>query len=257
MLIDTHAHLTDKKFGPDLEEVIARAAEQGVGAIIDVGDSLVSSMQCIEHATRNAMLFASVGIHPNNAEQASADDLRRITDLADAPRVVAIGETGLDFYRHHARHDVQEELFKNLLRVAARKRLPVIMHCRDAYKGLLPLLGEMRGDCPNGVLHCFSGEISDAEAIIGMGFSISLGGPLTYPGNVGLREIARRVPIERILLETDCPYLPPQGKRGKRNEPANVALVAEALAGLRGMTVAEIAEVTSGNAKRLFGKMCD
>jgi len=257
MLIDTHAHLTDKKFGADLEEIIARAEEQGVSAIIDVGDSLVSSSQCIEHATRYTMLFASVGIHPNNAERASADDLKRITGLADAPRVVAIGETGLDFYRPYARHDVQEELFKNLLRVAARKRLPVIMHCRDAYKRLIPLLAEMRGDCHNGVLHCFSGEMSDAEAIIWRGLSISLGGPLTYPGNTGLREIARCVPIERILLETDCPYLPPQGKRGNRNEPANVALVAEALAGLRGMTVTEIAAVTTDNAKRLFTRMSD
>lgn len=257
MLIDTHAHLTDRKFTGDLDEVIRRAGDEGIRQIIDVGESLASSLCCVEHARRYRGVFASAGIHPHNAGDVAEGDLQTIAQLADERRVVAVGETGLDFYRSRADRDAQESLFGDLLSLAAGKGLPAIVHCRDAYARLKELLGGRRGGPLTGVIHCFSGSGDDAEVLTALGFYVSFGGPLTYPGNESLREAARRVPLERLLLETDAPYLPPQGQRGKRNEPANVALVAAALARVRGMSGDDVATITTANARRLFNRMDD
>lgn len=253
--IDTHAHLTDSKFAEDLEEVLARAVAHGVSCIIDVGDSLESSRRCLDHAGRYKRVAVSVGIHPNNAAHAAKEDLDGIAALADDPAVVAVGETGLDHYREWASPDRQELFLRRSLRLAAEKGLPVILHCRRAYERLISVLREERGGSLPGVLHCFSGNREDAEALLDMGLSISVGGPLTYPKNKALRETVRALPIDRILLETDSPYLPPQEARGKRNEPAFIVSVTGELARLRGMSVEEIAEATTDNAQRLFGKL--
>ena len=255
MFIDTHAHLTDKKYGDDLDPVLNRARARGVDAVIDVGDSLDSSRLCLDHARRYGDIFAAVGIHPHNAAGATGADERVIGGFAGEPEVVAIGEIGLDFYRNLSPRESQERLFRKLLRIAVEKGLPVIMHCRSAYPDLISILGEMRRDGLSGVVHCFSGNIEEAEKIIAMGYYISVGGPLTYPGSEGLRDTVRRLPIDRILLETDCPYLSPQPKRGKRNEPANLAFIAEELARLRGLRVEEVAVITTANARRLFPKL--
>ncbi|MCX6339300.1 MAG: TatD family hydrolase [Candidatus Aureabacteria bacterium] len=255
MLIDTHAHLTDNKFSGDLNEVIARAEENGVSAIIDVGESLATSRRCLAHAGQHRNIFSSVGIHPHHAAGASETDLEGIARLADDLTVVAIGETGLDYYRRSASGESQVKLFKRLLQLAIEKGLPVIVHCRDAYADVIALLREAGGEGVRGVLHCFSGNGGDADALLEMGYYISVGGPLTYPGNALLRSIVRHLPLERILVETDCPYLPPQGHRGKRNEPAYLAFVVEGLARLRGSTVAEIESITTSNALKLFNKI--
>jgi TatD DNase family protein len=255
MLIDTHAHLTDNKFSGDLNEVIARAEENGVSAIIDVGESLATSRRCLAHAGQHRNIFSSVGIHPHHAAGASEADLEGIARLADDLTVVAIGETGLDYYRRSASGESQVKLFKRLLRLAIEKGLPVIVHCRDAYADVIALLREAGGEGARGVLHCFSGIGADADALVEMGYYISVGGPLTYPGNASLRSIVQHLPLERILVETDCPYLPPQGHRGKRNEPAYLAFVVEGLARLRGSTVAEIESITTSNALKLFNKI--
>jgi len=255
MLIDTHAHLTDEKFSGDLGEVLSRAAAGGVEAVIDVGDSLVSSRRCLEHAREYDGIYAAVGIHPNNSEKAADGDLEKLEELADDPAAVAIGETGLDFYRPYARREIQELYLRRSLSLAADKGLPAIIHCRDAYSRLIPMLREMKAALPGAVLHCFSGVMPDAEALIELGFYLSFGGPLTYPGNAKLRGIAAAVPAERILLETDCPYLPPQRMRGGRNEPAYVGMVAQNLAALRETSVEEIGRITSANARRLFERM--
>ena len=255
MLIDTHAHLTDDALSSDLERVIARAEWSGVSAIIDVGESLATSLRCIAHAERYKNIFASVGIHPHHAARASEAEMEEIARIADDPAVVAIGETGLDYYRGRASRELQVELFRRLLQIAIEKMLPVIVHCREAYADVIALLREADGEGAQGVLHCFSGSSGDADALVEMGYYISVGGPLTYPGNASLRSTVQHLPLERILVETDCPYLPPQGHRGKRNEPANAVYVAREVARLRGLTVERIAEVTTENAVRLFKKI--
>jgi len=255
MLIDTHAHLTDAKFDADLDAVIERAEEAGVGAIVDVGESLASSRRCVAHAHRYRCVFAAVGIHPNSAGRAGECDFDEIGRLADDPRVVAIGETGLDHHREWTPRDRQEMAFRASLRLAAEKGLPVIMHCRKAYADLIAILEEEREKGLAGVLHCFSGTASDAESLVALGCFISIGGTLTYPGNGALRGTVRRVPLERILVETDSPYLAPQRVRGRRNEPAHLTAVAEELAGVRGMAVEDVAAVTTGNARRLFRRL--
>jgi TatD DNase family protein len=255
MLIDTHAHLTDSKFSGDLNEVIARAGENSVSAIIDVGENLATSLRCITHAQQYKNISASVGIHPHHAARESEAEIEEIARRADNPMVVAIGETGLDYHRRSASGESQVKLFKRLLRLAIEKGLPVIVHCRDAYADVIALLREAGDEGARGVLHCFSGSGADANALVEMGYYISVGGSLTYPGNASLRSIVRHLPLERILVETDCPYLPPQGHRGKRNEPANVVYVALEVARLRGLSREGVEATTTANARRLFDKM--
>jgi TatD DNase family protein len=252
MLIDTHAHLADKQFDADFDAVISRAEANGISAIVDVGENPVTSLQCIEHARRHGNIRAAVGIHPHHAGRTPEDEISEISRLADDPAVVAIGETGLDYYRHAASREAQVELFVRLLDLSIEKGLPAIVHCRDAYADAIAILGKAAGKGARGVVHCFSGSLEDAEALLEMGYFISVGGPLTYPANDSLRNVIRQVPLDRVLLETDCPYLSPQVRRGKRNEPANVAYVALEVARLRGITVEEAGAVTTANAKRLF-----
>jgi len=253
MLIDTHAHLTDARFGHDLDAVVRRAGDAGVAAILDVGDGAEGSAACIGHARRFRNVFAAVGIHPNSAS--AGCDLGRIAVLARDEAVAALGETGLDYYRRHASREAQERLFRETLALALETGLPVVMHCRDAYGALLGVLRERRYAGVRGVLHCFSGGRGDAEDLVELGYFIAAGGALTYPKNTGLRETIRAVPLDRLLLETDCPYLPPEGARGRRNEPSGVVRVAEELARLRGLGFGEIARITSDNALRLFERM--
>ncbi len=255
MLIDTHAHLTDPRFAGDLDEVLARAWAAGVGIILDVGDSAASSAAAVERSRGDRRVFAAVGVHPNRASEASPEDLDRIGALALDPGVAALGETGLDFHRRHAPREAQERILRLTLALAVSTGLPVVLHCRDAYAALIGTLGEARHAGVRGVVHCFSGSADDAAALLGMGFLLSVGGPITYPGNARLREIARSAPLDRLLIETDCPWLPPEGDRGRRNEPALVARVAEALARLRGASPGEIAQATTENALRLFTRM--
>lgn len=255
MLIDTHAHLTDPRFAGDLDAVLARAAGAGVGMVIDVGDSVASSAACVEHARNRPSVFAAVGIHPNSAALSAPGDLERIGTLAADGRVVALGETGFDRYRRHAPREVQERLFRGTLDLAAETGLPVVIHCREAYADLIGVLREARYAGIRGVVHCFSGTGADAAAVTGLGYYLSVGGPLTYPSNAGLRETVRVAPLDRLLVETDCPWLPPQGERGKRNEPAGAARVAVELARVRGVSPGEIGRITTENALRLFAKM--
>lgn len=255
MLIDTHAHLTDARFAEDLDAVLRRAGEAGVGAVLDVGDGVASSAACVEHARRRASVFAAVGIHPHGAAAAPPDALERIAELSREEGVVALGEAGLDFYRCRSPREAQERMLRGTLGLAAETGLPVVLHCREAYAALIAILREEGHAGIRGVVHCFSGSPGDAEALLGRGYSLGFGGTLTYPANGGLRELARALPLGRILLETDCPYLPPEGERGKRNEPAFVARVHDELARLRGVDPGEVARATTENALRLFAGM--
>ncbi len=254
MITDSHAHLDDARFAPDLAAVLDRARDAGVERIVTVGAGLASCEAAIALARQNpGLVRASVGIHPHDAAGVDEAALARLTELAHSPGVVAIGETGLDYHYNRSPPDVQRAVFESQIRIALQLNLPVVVHCREAYEDCLTILRGHAGDGLRGVLHCFAGDPPTAEALIGMGFFISFAGPLTFPNAGNLRAVAGLAPMDRLLIETDCPYLAPQPVRGRRNEPVFVRYVAEALAALRGMTADEVAVRTSDNAARLFG----
>nr|WP_320050439.1 TatD family hydrolase [uncultured Desulfuromonas sp.] len=252
-LVDTHAHLDGSRFAEDLEQVIQRADDQGVHSIITVGCDLDSSRASVELAQRFSGIYATVGIHPHDAATVTPDVLNELAQLATADKVVAIGEIGLDYYRNHCPHDQQQRAFRQQIALARRCKLPVVIHDRDAHEDVLAILREEKADEVGGVLHCFSGDADMARACLDLGFYLSFTGTITYPKNDALREVLSQVPTERILVETDCPYLAAQPWRGKRNEPSYVVKTAEMVAEVKGLTYTDIARITSLNAFTLFG----
>jgi TatD DNase family protein len=258
-LIDTHAHLDFSKFDVDRPAVIERARAAGVVAIVNVGTDLRTSRRAVELAKEYTAIHAAVGMHPHDAKKLDGTALAELRELARGPKVVAVGEIGLDFYRDLSPRDVQRRAFQAQLAWAAKMDKPVIIHDRDAHDEIMeiltgwameqknsPLVGRM------GVLHTFSGNLSMAEKAIDLGFYISLSGPVTYKNADLLASVARALPLDRLLVETDCPFLTPHPHRGKRNEPAYVRLVAERIAALRGISLDELAKATTANAQRLF-----
>lgn len=255
MLVDTHAHLDDRKFSDEREDVIQRSLAAGVRCIITVGTDLDSSHAAVALAQQHASVYAAVGVHPHDAARVGPDTMDRLRQCAGEDRVVAIGETGLDFYRNLSPHERQKEVFVAHLELARRVNKPVIIHDRDAHSETMAVLRETGWNHP-GVLHCFSGDREMALEAIEMGFYISFAGPVTFSNAHRLQELARVLPLERILVETDCPYLAPQPHRGQRNEPANVYWVAARIAALREISLQQVAEVTTENARQLFGLRC-
>ncbi|MCL4517297.1 MAG: TatD family hydrolase [Firmicutes bacterium] len=253
MLVDSHAHLCDEAFDQDRDEVIDRAVGAGITAIMDVGYDLDSSGRAAVLAGRRQEVHAAVGISPHDAAKAPGDYLDQLAGLAKNQRVVAIGEIGLDFYYDEPR-DRQREVFQDQLELADKLGLPVIIHDRDAHGEILDLLrSRRRTEYPAGVLHCFSGSLEMARECIKMGFFLSVAGPVTFHNARRLAQTVAELPLERLLVETDCPYLTPVPYRGKRNEPANVALVAARIAEIKGLPVDKVARITTENAAALFG----
>ena len=253
MLVDTHTHLMDPAFGDDLPEVLRRAEGAGVGAMVCVGYDEDSSREAVRLAEAYRQIVAAVGIHPNYAAQAGPGAFDRLRRLARHPRVVGIGETGLDNYRHHTPAPTQREWFRRHLDLAVELSLPVVVHNRqadDEVADILPAWAAETGG--SGVLHCFSGGPPMLAAGLAAGFTVSFAGPLTFKNAGGLPELARQVPPDRLVVETDCPYLAPAPHRGKRNEPALLRLTAARLAELRGVSPDELARATTDNARRLF-----
>ncbi|HCR38376.1 MAG TPA: hypothetical protein DIV80_02705 [Synergistaceae bacterium] len=252
--VDTHCHLAMEDFSEDLPEVMDRAAEAGVERILVVGSDEAGSTDALGLVKRSGSgrLFAAVGIHPHESSSASSGIPEAVEEMVRDPKVVAVGETGLDFFYDHSPRDVQERIFSEHVALARGVKKPLVVHVRDAYVEAMEILRRERADECGGVIHCFSGGLEDAMAAIDMGFFISFAGPLTYPRNGPLREMAAALPLERLLCETDAPYLSPQPKRGRRNEPANVAYVYQKLAEIRGLTLEVCAEKISLNASRLF-----
>ena len=256
-MIDTHCHLDDQQFDADRAAVMARAAEAGVECIISLGTTLASSRANVQLAEKYSSLFAAVGIHPNSCAEAAAGDWDAICSLLDHPRVVALGETGLDRYWDYAPIDVQRDYFDRHLRRSQERDLAVVIHCREAWADMLPMLREaaIRGPL-RGVLHAFSGDAAMAAECLDLGLYVSFAGNVTYTNKKfqSLRETAAAIPADRILTETDSPYLTPEPLRGKqrRNEPGLVAHTAAALAALRGVSLDEFVRQTAANARRLF-----
>lgn len=253
-LIDTHAHLDSGQFAQDRDDVINRAHAADISHIITVGCDLASSRASVALAQSHTKVYASVGIHPHDAAQVDDAALAELAAMTRAtPKVVAIGEIGLDFYRDRCPRDVQADAFRRQIALARELKLPIIVHDRDAHDQVLEILREEQAEQVGGVLHCFSGDAALARAVMELGFYLSFAGPLTYPANEALRDVARATPTDRLLVETDCPYLTPQARRGKRNEPALVRETARELARIKGLTEEDIARATNLNAYRLFG----
>lgn len=254
MLIDTHAHLDDGQFQGDLPAVLERAAAAGVDRMVAVATTAQSSHACLALARQHAGLRASVGIHPNHAVQAAADAWDDIVRLADDPLVVAVGETGLDRHWHDTPFAQQEDYFARHLELGRATQRAVVIHCREAEADMLRMLrAEFDRHGPlRAVMHSFSGELATARACLEMGLHISFAGMLTYKNAQKLRDVAAQLPLERLLVETDCPYLAPVPVRGQRNEPAHVVHTAQCLAGVLGVSLESLARQTSSNAQQLF-----
>ena len=251
-LIDSHAHIYYRDYAGDFDEMLQRAADAGVDAMLVVGTDIESSRESVELAEKYPQLYAAVGIHPHDAGRVTDACYDVIRDLAlSSAKVVAIGEIGLDFYRDRSPRDDQERVFRAFLRMASELDKPVIIHDRDAHQQVLDCLREE--GTQRGVLHCFSGDAAMAAEAIAMGFYISIPGTITYPANEALREVVRAVSIDRMLVETDCPYLSPVPHRGKRNEPAYVRLAAERVAEVKGLSLEDVARITTKNVRDLFG----
>ena len=253
MLVDTHAHLDFSDFDAEREEVIARAAEAGVEYIINVSSDLRGCLASLELAKNYENIFAAIGIHPHSATEASEDDFLRIQGFIKNKKVIAVGEVGLDYYRNLSPHDRQRELFSRFIGLSLETQLPLIIHSRDAETDTIDILkSRAAGAAIKGVIHCFSGSRDFCQECLDLGLSISFTCNVTYKKSDALREVVKYAPLDRLLLETDCPYLSPEGLRGKRNEPANIRLLAQFIADLRGCSFEEIAKATTDSAISLF-----
>ena len=253
MLVDSHAHLDDSRFSSDRDAMIQRAWDSGVRRILTIGNGTgPDDMGCgIPFAEGRDWIFTSVGIHPHDAARTEDRHFELMETLAKHPRVLAIGETGLDYHYDNSPRDVQRDIFARQLAIAQKMELPVIIHTREADADTQAILQD--SGLVRGVLHCFTSSGQLAEFALGLGFHISFSGIVTFPNARELMEIARAVPADRLLVETDCPYLAPVPHRGKRNEPAFVAETAKFLASARGISVEQLAAETSENFTRLFG----
>ena len=253
-LIDSHCHLDQDAFVDDREAVITRARAAGVGRMITVGAGgpLASNRTAVALAEADPDIFAAVAVHPHDVSDITDDTWDELRRLWAHPKVVAVGETGLDYYYEHSPADVQQRHLRRFIREAGRAGLPLVIHCRDAFPDLLRILAEEDAAAVGGVLHCFSGSPAEAEACLTLGFALSFSGIVTFKTADRLREVVRLTPPDRLLIETDAPFLAPSPHRGKRNEPALVRRVAEEVACVIGRELALVAELTTANTERAF-----
>jgi len=252
LFFDTHVHINAEQFNEDVHEVVLRAREAGVQQMVIVGFDRPTIDRALQLAESDPDLYACIGFHPVESIHVTDEDLLWLEEKLVHPKVVALGETGLDYYWDTSPKDVQSEIFRQHIRLAKKKQLPIVIHNREATEDVIRILQEENAKEVGGILHCFTGSVETAHMAIEMNFYISLGGPVTYKNAVKPKEVAEKIPLEHLLIETDCPYLPPHPHRGKRNEPAYVVLVAEEIARIKNITVEEVAHQTHINATRLF-----
>ncbi|EWG08747.1 TatD family hydrolase [Cytobacillus firmus] len=253
MFFDTHAHLNAEQYNEDLQEVIDRALSEGISNIVVVGFDRPTIEKAMELTEKYDFIYASVGWHPVDAIDMTEEDLLWIEELSSHPKVVALGEMGLDYYWDKSPKDIQKEVFRKQIRLAKKVKLPIVIHNRDATADIVKILKEEGAGEVGGIMHCFSGSPEIAQECVDMNFYISLGGPVTFKNAKKPKEVADIIPLEKLLIETDCPYLTPHPHRGKRNEPSYVKLVAEQIAEIKGLSTEEVAQATTENAKKLFG----
>ena len=255
-LIDSHAHIDFPQFADDRDAMLERARAAGVGTLLAIGTGPGPEKldAALPFADQHDWIYATVGIHPHEAEKVSPQHLEQLTALAKHRKVIAWGEIGLDYFYDHSPRHVQQSVFRDQMKLARQSKKPIIIHCRDAWADCLNMIEEhWRPSGLGGILHCFTSTLEDARRGIEMGFLISFAGNSTYPKAQNLRDVAKVLPLENLLIETDAPYLAPQPYRGKRNEPAYVAEVARTLATVRDLSPEEIAAATTSNFRRFFG----
>ena len=254
-IIDSHAHLEFPQFDEDRDAMLARARAAGVETLLAIGSGTGPDRlnAAIPFAEQHDWIYATVGVHPHEAKLATEEHFARLEELARHPRVIAWGEIGLDYHYDHSPREVQQLVFARQLEQARAAKLPIVIHCRDAWPDCLAILEQdWRPSGLGGIFHCFTGTREDAQRGLDMGFVVSFAGNVTYPKMQHLRDVAREIPLDRLLTETDSPFLPPQSRRGKRNEPAFVVEVAQALANVRDLPAEEIAATTAANFRRFF-----
>ena len=250
--VDSHVHLNMGVFDEDREDVIKRAGEVNIKYFLNISYDRESSLSSSDISMNNPFIFSSIGFHPHDAKEFAYDDLSLFERLIEKnKKIVAIGEIGLDYYRNLSPKEIQKEVFVSQIEFAISMNLPIVIHERDAFFDVLDIVRRYRGEI-RGVFHCFNHGPDRMTEVIRMGFYIGIGGPLTYPKNEKLREAVKFAPLERILLETDSPYLPPQGKRGKRNEPSFMIITAKKIAEIKKISLEKLMEVTTKNFENLF-----
>ncbi|KKD40086.1 TatD family hydrolase [Bacillus sp. FSL L8-0167] len=252
MLFDTHAHLNAEQYNEDLEQVIERAKSEKVEKIVVVGFDRPTITRAMELIEEYDFIYAAIGWHPVDAIDMTDEDLAWIKDLSQHEKVVAIGEMGLDYYWDKSPKDVQKEVFRRQIALAKEVKLPIVIHNRDATEDVVAILKEEGAAEVGGIMHCFTGSLETAKACMEMNFYISFGGPVTFKNAKKPKEVVKEIPSDKLLIETDCPYLTPVPFRGKRNEPSYVKYIAEQIAELREISFEELAELTTKNAKKVF-----
>jgi len=252
MLFDSHAHLDDRRFDGDRKEVIKKIKDSGLSYVINAGADLPSTLHSIRLAHEYDFIYASVGVHPHDAKSMDEETLSILEGLAKKPKVVAIGEIGLDYHYDNSPREVQRKWFREQLKLAKSLDMPIIIHDREAHGDILQIVKEEKWSSMRGVFHCFSGSLEMARECIKMGFYISIAGPITYKNARKTVEVVKELPLEKLLIETDSPYLTPEPFRGRRNDPSYVRLVAEKIAEIKGISFEEVASETLKNAKALF-----
>ena len=252
-LVDVHAHILDACFENDLDEVVKRADDSGVRKIICSAYDLSSSQKAVEIANKYEKVYATVGIHPENLEGVNfGTDKNKLCQLAENKKVVAIGEIGLDYHFTSENKDLQKEIFEKQIQLANELNLPIVVHSRDAMGDTIELLKKNKPK-KESLMHCYSGSIESAKILINLGFAFSFGGVVTFKNAKNVVEVVKNLPMDKILLETDCHYMTPVPFRGQRNEPKNVVYVADEIARIKGLNIEEVAKITTENAKRIFG----
>lgn len=252
MFIDTHVHLNADQYENDAEEVIQRALDAGVKQMVVVGFDRKTISKAMELIETYPFIYGVIGWHPVDAVDCTEEDLQWIKELAAHPKIVGIGETGLDYYWDKSPKDIQQELFRKQIQLAKDVQLPIVIHNRDATGDVVRILQEEQASEAGGIMHCYGGSVETARQCIDMNFYISLGGPVTFKNAKMPKEVAKEIPLDKLLIETDAPYLAPHPYRGKRNEPSYVPLVAEEIARLKEISVEEVAKQTTANAKKIF-----
>lgn len=254
MFFDSHAHLDDDRFSPDREKVINSLKKNGVDFYINVGADMLSSEKSIKLAEEYDFIYASVGVHPHDAASLAEEDMARLKKMLTHKKVVALGEIGLDYFYDNSPRDIQKKWFIRQLQIAKETDMPVIIHCRDAVGECMDII--RKSEHKKGVMHCFSGSAETAEELANMGWYVSFSGSVTFKNVEKLRRAASAVPLDRLMIETDSPYLSPEPVRGTRNTPQNVRYVAEKIAEIKQISVEEVAKITFENAKKFFNIQC-
>lgn len=252
MIFETHAHYDDKKFDIDREELLASMEEHGIGTIVNVGSDMETSRWTAEAVKKYPMMYGAVGVHPSETEGMTQRDIDVLKELSRQERIVAIGEIGLDYYWDEPDRGIQKKWFDIQMELAREVKLPMIIHSRDAAKDTKDMMAAVHAEEIGGVVHCYSYSKEMAKDFLNMGFYIGVGGVVTFKNARNLKETVEYVPIERIVLETDCPYLAPEPNRGKRNSSLNLIYVAEAIGNIKGISIEEVIAVTEQNAQALY-----